>query len=137
MCSCNYIVMTNNFILLAEDDEDDQELIRMAFEKADAESMLKVVCNGQEALELLSRHNTLPCLIVLDLNMPLLNGIDTLKELNRLPAYQRIPKVILTTSDAEHNRRISYSYGALDYFVKPSTLADFVNTAKKIIEYCR
>lgn len=127
----------NNFILLAEDDEDDQELIRMAFAKVEAGFTLRVVGNGQEALALLSQLQHLPCLIILDLNMPLLNGIDTLKEMNKLPKYQHIPKVVLTTSDAEHNKRISYSNGAPDYFVKPATLPEFVSTAKQILKYCQ
>lgn len=67
----------NNFILLAEDDEDDQELIRMAFSKVTVDHTFEVVNNGQEVLETLANLTNLPCLIILDLNMPVLNGFQT------------------------------------------------------------
>lgn len=127
----------NNFILLAEDDEDDQELIRMAFEKVTARHNFVVVNNGQEAINMLSYQPNLPCLIILDLNMPVLNGIQTLKVLSEDPKYQKIAKVILTTSDSDDNKKMSYSNGAADYFVKPSTLPELVATAEKILLYCR
>jgi CheY-like chemotaxis protein len=126
-----------NFILLAEDDEDDQELIRMAFEKVTAKHNFIVVNNGQEAINMLSYQPNLPCLIILDLNMPVLNGIQTLKALGQDPKYQKIAKVILTTSDSDENKKMSYSNGAVDYFVKPSTLPELVATAEKILLYCR
>jgi DNA-binding response OmpR family regulator len=127
----------NNFILLAEDDEDDQELIRMAFEKVTAEHNLVVVNNGQEAINMLSYRPNLPCLIILDLNMPVLNGIQTLKVLSEDAKYQNVAKVVLTTSDSDDNKKLSYSNGAADYFVKPFTLPELVATAKKILLYCR
>lgn len=127
----------NNFILLAEDDEDDQELIRMAFERVTAKHNFVVVNNGQEAINMLSYQPNLPCLIILDLNMPVLNGIQTLKALSEDPKYQKIAKVILTTSDSADNKKMSYSNGAADYFVKPSTLPELVATAEKILLYCR
>lgn len=126
-----------NFILLAEDDEDDQELIQMAFNRVSSGHDVKIVSNGQEALDVLIKHPNLPCLIVLDLNMPLLNGIQTLKVLNDHPKYIKIPKVILTTSDSEDNKNISYSNGAVDYFVKPSSMKELVSTAEKILTYCQ
>lgn len=127
----------NNFILLAEDDEDDQELIKMAFKEVTTRHIFKIVSNGKEALETLSAQSNLPCLIVLDLNMPLLNGIQTLKALRDDPKFEKIPKVILTTSDNEENRKVSYFNGAVGYFVKPDTLPELVSTAQKILAYCR
>lgn len=127
----------NNFILLAEDDEDDQELIRMAFKRVTSNHEFKIVNNGQEALETLLRQQKLPCLIILDLNMPLLNGMQTLKTLMEDPRFERIPKIILTTSDNEDNKQNSYSNGAVDYFIKPSTFREFVVAAERMLTYCR
>jgi CheY-like chemotaxis protein len=124
------------FILLAEDDEDDQELIRLAFERAHPGQKLKIVANGREALEILGLQSTLPCVIVLDINMPVLNGIQTLAALCEEPRYRQVPKVILTTSDNEDTRQMSYLNGAIDYFVKPATMSEFVRTAEKILAYC-
>lgn len=126
-----------NFILLAEDDEDDQELIQMAFRKVTSNHDVRIVNNGQEAVEALSRQRKLPCLIILDLNMPLLNGIQTLQALTVDPRFANIPKIILTTSDNEDNKKISYSSGAVDYFIKPNTLRGFVLAAEKMLTYCR
>lgn len=126
----------NNFILLAEDDEDDQELIRMVFSRVTTDHQFEIVSNGQEVLQTLANHKILPCLIILDLNMPVLNGIQTLEVLNRNPKFEKVPKVILTTSDNDDNKKRSFFFGAVDYFVKPSNLKDFVTTAKKMLTYC-
>src|SRR5690349_7542978 len=120
---------SNNWILLAEDDEDDQELIRLAFSRVTSDHDFKIVNNGQELLEVLSHQKDSPCMIILDLNMPVLNGIQTLKELRKQPKFRKTPIVIFTTSDNDENKRSSFSSGAADYFVKPSSMKEFVNTA--------
>lgn len=130
-------MVMKNFILVAEDDEDDQELIQLAFRKVTSDHDFKIVNNGQEAVETLSKQRNLPCLIILDLNMPLLNGIQTLQALTVDPRFAHIPKVILTTSDNEDNKKNSYSNGAVDYFIKPNTMKEFVLTAEKMLAYCR
>lgn len=127
----------NNLILLAEDDEDDQELIKIAFEKVASHHILKIVQNGQEVLNALAQQSQLPCLILLDLNMPLMNGIQTLQALSRESRYLSIPKIILTTSGTAENKEVSISNGAADYFVKPPTMREFVITAQKILTYCQ
>lgn len=126
----------NNFILLAEDDEDDQELLRMAFSKVTAKHQVEIVNNGQQVLEALADHNNLPCLIILDLNMPVLNGFQTLEALNSNPRFVKVPKVIFTTSDDDENKKRSITSGAVDYFVKPSNMRDFIVTAEKMLTYC-
>jgi CheY-like chemotaxis protein len=126
----------NNFILLAEDDEDDQELIRMAFSKISTEYKFTIVNNGQELLDRLSNYSNLPCLIILDLNMPVLNGIQTLAALKNEAKFNNVPKVVFTTSDSDDNKKRSFINGAVDYFVKPSTLKEFIVTAEKMLTYC-
>src|SRR5687768_3493080 len=113
------IMVPKHFILLAEDDEDDQELIHMAFNKVTSEHDIKFANNGQEALDILQRHSVLPCLIILDMNMPMMNGLQTLKALRSEPKFAKVPIVILTTSDREDIRKKSYTDGAADYFIKP------------------
>ena len=128
---------SNNFILLAEDDEDDQELIKIAFSRVTAEHQFKIVSNGQELLRSLSEQENLPCLIILDLNMPVLNGIQTLMALKNYPKLEKVPKVVLTTSDHEDSKRHSFSNGAIDYFVKPSNMKDLIATAERMLTYCQ
>ena len=130
------IMGQKHIILLAEDDEDDQELIKLAFSKVTKDHDFKIVNNGQELLDVLGHLADTPCMIILDLNMPVLNGIQTLKELQKEPRFKKIPTVIFTTSDNDENKRTSYSSGAVNYFVKPSTMKDFVNTAEKMLTYC-
>ena len=123
-------------IFLVEDDEDDQELIKIAFGKLSLKHQLQIVNNGQEMLDALEGQTSLPCLIILDLNMPILNGIQTLKELKANPRFTKIPKVVFTTSDSEENKNKCYSYGAADYFIKPARMNEIVTTLEKIVSYC-
>lgn len=127
----------NNFILLADDDADDQELIRMAFSRVTDDYVFEIVNNGKEALESLSRHPKLPCLIILDLNMPMMDGIQTLDALSGNPKYKSIPKVILSTSDSDESKKKSLIHGAAAYFTKPLTMKELTMTAEKILPYCR
>jgi CheY-like chemotaxis protein len=126
-------------VLLAEDDEDDQELITLAFNKATSKHRLHIANNGQEALEYLSNLSAqhLPCLIVLDLNMPVLNGVQTLEALTKNDRYQDIPKVIFTTSDSSDDRAKCLAIGANDYVVKPHNMKEIVNTIANLLQYCR
>lgn len=126
-------------ILLAEDDEDDQEFITLAFKKLSTEHRFHIANNGQEALNFLSGlpEKELPCLIVLDLNMPILDGYQTLHVLNTDPKYSKIPKVVFTTSDSEEDKERCLSVGATDYLVKPSNMTQIVHSVKGILQYCQ
>src|SRR4028118_1263749 len=90
----------NYTILLAEDDPDDQELIVHAFTEINESFNLHIVNDGKEALDFLTStsDSKLPCLIVLDYNMPELNGAQVLQKLTGNKRYQDIPKIILSTS---------------------------------------
>lgn len=125
-------------ILLAEDDEDDKELIKLAFEEVSAGQSLYFASNGQEALDYLIRlqEKDLPCLIVLDLNMPVLNGIQTLEALNKMPKFKNIPKIVFTTSDSDEDKIRCLSKGASDYVVKPSNLREIMKTVENMLRYC-
>jgi CheY-like chemotaxis protein len=125
-------------VLLAEDDEDDKEFIKLAFEKVSAKQHLHIADNGQEALNylLLLPDNDLPCLIVLDLNMPILNGLQTLEALNEIPRFQKIPVVIFSTSDSVEDKSRCLSKGATDYLVKPSNMTEIVKTVGGMLRYC-
>ena len=127
-----------NMILLADDDEDDQEFLTLAFRKANANHQFCVANNGQEVLDILSTlpDGQLPCLIVLDLNMPVLDGSQTLEALEARPEYRRIPKVIFTTSASALDRERCLAKGATDYLVKPSNMSEFVKKVQTMLAYC-
>ena len=124
-CSGKKTLQYYFMVLLAEDDEDDQELITLAFNKATSTHKLHIANNGQEVLEYLSNLSLqhLPCLIVLDLNMPVLDGLQTLEALKKMDRYQDIPKVIFTTSDSSDDRAKCLAIGANAYVVKPHNLS--------------
>ncbi len=130
----------NLCILFVDDDEDDKEFISQAFHKVTEHCDMHTAENGKQALEYLQNikdEDALPCLIVLDLNMPVLNGLQTLEELNRKPAFQKIPKVIFTTSDSDEDKKRCLSKGAVDFFVKPSSMTGIIKTVQKMLLYCK
>lgn len=125
-------------VLLAEDDDDDKEFIKLAFKKVSSKHQLHIADNGQEALNYLLNltENNLPCLIVLDLNMPVLNGLQTLDAISKIPKFQNIPVVIFSTSDSFDDKIRCLSQGATEYIVKPSDMSSIVKTVDNMLRYC-
>ena len=127
------------FILLAEDDEDDKEFISLAFKKVTSKHRLHIADNGQQAIEFLLNvddEKGLPCLIVLDLNMPVMDGVQTLEALNQKTKFKNIPKVIFTTSDSEIDKARCLSNGATDYLVKPANMTGIMKSVETMLQYC-
>jgi len=123
-------------ILLVEDDLVDVMSVRRALRELNANNVLSVVGNGEEALARLRQtENPLPGIILLDLNMPRMNGIDLLKILKSDDAFRRIPVVVLTTSKEEKDRLQSFNLGAAGYMVKPVDYSGFVEVVRTIKGY--
>ena len=127
--------MTN--ILLVEDDEVDVMNVRRAFKKNNIANPLHVASNGLEALELLRSPAMAKerRLILLDLNMPRMNGIEFLRELRADPELRPTPVVVLTTSNEEKDRVEAYNLNVAGYIVKPVTLINFVETMATLNKY--
>jgi CheY-like chemotaxis protein len=124
-------------ILLVEDDEVDVMNVRRAFKKNNICNPLWVAGNGQEGLEML-RGNEMPGdrrLVLLDLNMPKMNGIEMLRELREDPDLKLTPVVVLTTSDAERDRVDAYNLNVAGYILKPVTLVNFVEAMATLNKY--
>ena len=126
------------FILFGEDDIDDEDLLREIMEGIDESFYLLFVNNGRKLLEMLNEmpDNHLPCLIVLDYNMPELNGAEILREIKKNSRYSRIPKVIWSTSDSETFRKSCFEAGANEYFIKPSNVQDLVTIGRHMLSLC-
>ena len=126
-------------ILLVEDDAVDVMTVQRAFKKSKVSNPLHIAGNGLEALELLrSSENPFQgsrCLILLDLNMPKMNGIEFLKELWQDPIFHKIPVIVLTTSDQERDRVEAYNLHVAGYIVKPVTFAKFVEVVTILNHY--
>jgi CheY-like chemotaxis protein len=124
-------------ILLVEDDEVDVMNVRRAFQKNDIRNPLWVAGNGREGLDLL-RGGEIPRerrLVLLDLNMPRMNGIEFLRELRADPALRLTPVVVLTTSDDERDRVDAYGLNVAGYILKPVTFSSFVDAMATLNKY--
>ena len=126
------------FILLGEDDADDQEMLKDVFASIDISFTLFFVNNGSEILSALGKlkGDQMPCLIVLDYNMPGLNGADILRELSTNEGYKNIPKVVWSTSGSEKFRSLCLELGAIDYVMKPNNVTDLEKIARYMLSLC-
>ncbi len=124
-------------ILLVEDDEVDVMNVRRAFKKNNIGNPLWVAGNGLDALDLL-RGPEIPRerrLVLLDLNMPRMNGIEFLRELRADPELGLTPVVVLTTSDDERDRVDAYNLNVAGYILKPVTFVSFVEAMATLNKY--
>lgn len=127
-------------IVMAEDDPDDRLLARDALEQSRVLNELCCVEDGEELMRYL-RHeppyedSVRPGLILLDLNMPKMDGREALREIKADPALRRIPVVVLTTSKAEEDLVRSYDLGAASFISKPVTFDGLVELMKALGRY--
>jgi CheY-like chemotaxis protein len=126
------------FILLGEDDPDDHEMLKEVFTSIDTSLTLFFVNNGKEVISALEKlkDDQMPCLIVLDYNMPGLNGADILMELKGNLRYKDIPKVVWSTSGSDKFRNLCLELGAIDYVIKPSSVKDLEKIARYMLSLC-
>lgn len=126
-------------ILLVEDDAVDVMTVQRAFKKSNVSNPLHTAGNGIEALELLRSPNNSfrksRCVILLDLNMPKMNGIEFLKELRQDPDFHQTPVIVLTTSDQEKDRVEAYNLHVAGYILKPVTFSKFVEVVTVLNHY--
>ncbi len=127
-------------ILLAEDNEDDVAMVRDAFREANLVNLLAVVSNGEEALNYIFNRAPYesarrPGLILLDINMPRINGFEVLEELKKSPDHNKIPVVMLTTSDRDEDIARSYQSGACSYITKPVDFDEFNRVIREFSLY--
>ncbi len=124
-------------ILLVEDDEVDVMTVRRAFTRANITNPLKVASNGIEALEILRKEELPPTrrLILLDVNMPKMNGIEFLRELRADPTLQTASVVVLTTSNEERDRIEAYKLNVAGYLLKPVTFLQFAEVMSTLNKY--
>lgn len=131
-------MLQHPFMLIADDDEDDIYLLDSAFKESRLKVKVDFVQNGLEVLTYLDKitdNNPLPDLIVLDLNMPLLSGRDTLLRLKEDLRYKSIPVVILTTSISEKEKAHCLEMGAALYLFKSPGFDKIVSTARYLYEF--
>lgn len=123
-------------ILLVEDDQVDAMTVRRALKDIKVTNRLDVVGDGLQALQhLRNPGNEKPCIILLDLNMPRMNGIEFLQVVKADATLRRIPVVVLTTSTEERDRVHSFNLGVAGYMIKPVDYGQFVEVVRAIDLY--
>ena len=126
----------NKPILLVEDDRVDALTVKRALKELKVTNRLDVVGNGEEALAFLrDEKNEKPGIILLDLNMPRMNGIEFLKIAKQDAGLKRIPVVVLTTSKEEEDKVDSFNLGVAGYMIKPVDYLQFVEVVRTIELY--
>ena len=132
-----------NLILLVEDNPDDRDLALIAFKEAPVQNKVVVFEDGETALDFLlgTGHYSgrdlavMPKLILLDIKLPRMDGLELLRRLRAHPRTQLLPVVILTSSREERDLATSYRLGANSYIRKPVDFAQFLITASQIAVY--
>lgn len=130
-------------MVMAEDDLEDQQLAREALEESRLVNPVDFVGNGEELLNYLRRQGPfahlageeLPGLILLDLNMPRMDGREALRQIKADPVLHRIPVVVLTTSKAEEDILRSYDLGVNSFIVKPVSFSELVEVMRSVTRY--
>ncbi len=130
-------------ILVAEDDLDDQMLLREALAENRLANDLRFVENGEDLMDYLNRANRFadpassprPGVILLDLNMPKKDGREALREIKSNPELRHIPVVVLTTSKAEEDIVRTYNFGVNSFITKPVTFESLVAVTRDIGRY--
>ena len=135
--------MECELILLAEDDPEDAELARRAFKKHCFVNPLFIVSDGSQVISYLlgegkfsdRREYPLPSLLIVDLQMPVMNGFDVIRWVRAHDTFKSLPIVVLTTSDNLSDVNSAYSLGANSFMVKPVDFTDFVGMGAAVRSY--
>ena len=132
------ILIQPPIILHVDDDPDDRFLVGDAINSIDPSIRVLEAENGLKALELLKKARIigeLPSLVILDFNMPLMNGMETYKEIRKHPEFSNIPVVLLTTFNSKREDHY-WDNESVATFTKPATFNELTTSIKKILSYC-
>ncbi|HTP58865.1 MAG TPA: response regulator [Spirochaetia bacterium] len=127
--------MSNDYVLLVEDNPDDVALTLRAFKKNNILNEIVVARDGEEALSILSARGTLPQLVLLDLKLPKVDGLEVLQRIRAEERTRLLPVVILTSSREERDLIKGYSLGANSYIQKPVDFDQFVTASQQLSLY--
>ncbi len=130
-------------ILYAEDEEDDAFFMQRAFQQADIPNRLIIVPDGQSAIDYLSgtgheaegKERVLPCLVLLDLNLPIKSGLEVLKWIRTCPSVSAVPVICVTSSTQDSDIHRAYIMGANSYLVKTAKSDKLLVMVKAIKDY--
>ena len=121
-------------IFLTEDDDDDREVFKIALHDIDETIKFEFATNGKETIERLKDCNTLPDIIFLDLNMPIMNGFECLSALKNDSRLVTLPVVIFTTSSNPLDVQATHQLGANVFLIKPVSIAELTKKLQRILQ---
>lgn len=129
---------SSKFILFGEDDKDDEDFLKELFSDIDSSFSLQFIGNGRKLLSTLEQMpaDQLPCLLVLDYNMPEMNGAEILRILQQNSRYTHLPKIIWSTSGSEVYKKRCLELGANEYIIKPSNVNDLAEVVRHMLSFC-
>lgn len=130
--------MEQRKILWVDDDPDDLELMRSVLKSSEYDFNVKEASNGQEAINFLEKAKTegsLPCLIILDMNMPVMDGREALRKIKEDEQLKNLPIVVFTTSQSPMDRLYCQRYGT-EMVTKPFTFNSLKAVVEKLISFC-
>ncbi|MBL7932255.1 MAG: response regulator [Bacteroidia bacterium] len=122
------------YLLIIDDDADDHFLLRKAIDATIPQAIVESLYDGSEALQFLENCTTLPNLVFLDLNMPVVSGTSTIKLIREKDYLKDLPIIVLTTSNSERDRTESMKLGASDFYSKPFNQHDLVKIVEEVKE---
>lgn len=123
-------------VLLVEDDSVDIMTVKRCFKRLKISNELLVAENGEEALNLLNLSSQVrPCIILLDINMPKMNGLEFLEAFKKLPISHKTPVIMLTSSKEESDIEHCFQQGVAGYILKPVEYENFIETIKLVNAY--
>ena len=126
---------TRKPILLVDDDTVDVMMVSRAFKEIGVNNALEVRSDGEEALDYLRHTDALPCLILLDLNMPRMNGLEFLAEIKSDETLKCLPVIVLSTSSEQGEIRECFKMSVAGYVVKPADYRMFLEYIKTLDSY--
>jgi two-component system response regulator len=127
-----YFNDVTTYILVVDDDNDDQYFLRNAINKVIPNVIIESLYDGSEAIDFLRNCKAFPNLIFLDLNMAKVNGKTTMKAIKQNSSLEKVPVIILTTSRNENERDELLKMGASAFYTKPSNAAELVNLITEV-----
>jgi CheY-like chemotaxis protein len=124
-------------VLCVDDDPDDRELIRNAIFKVDPSYSVAYATNGKEALMYLIRaaETELPCLVILDINMPVMDGKQTLVEIRKIEKFNQMPIVVFSTSSHPADLHFCRQHG-VELITKPASFIQITSEAERLLQHC-
>lgn len=124
-------------VLCVDDDPDDRELIRNAIFKVDSSYSVAYATNGKEALLYLTHalETELPCLVILDINMPVMDGKQTIREIKKIEKLNVVPIVVFSTTSHPSDFNFCQQFG-VELVTKPDNFAQITSEAERLLKHC-